>query len=238
MNSHNINLSLFITRASPFRSRKHWMIIWIIIYKGQIIFLENKTLRNLFNNVIIFCSFNVQIFNKWIAILCNHATKFLILIVIYIIHVLTEALLSLSLSPPLPPLSLVRATSKGKALSKSSGTVYKDLFRFWDGYFLFPGVRQRARQIFPKNLFCRSRYTYAHGPIRLVGIVELQDLLTWPCLLCARVIHFFLLGCTSRHVVDRVAPGSVVFYERISMQIVDRVKITSIHLSMVQWSIW
>lgn len=62
---------------------------------------------------------------------------------------------------------------------------------------------KRVRQIFPENLFRQSRYIHARGLIRLVGIVQLQDLFTWPCLLCARVIHFFLFGYTSRRVVDR-----------------------------------
>jgi len=64
------------------------------------------------------------------------------LIVIRVIYALTQALLSSF---------LVWTASKGKALSKDSDTVYKDLFRFWDGYFLSPEARQRARQIFSRE---------------------------------------------------------------------------------------
>lgn len=147
------------------------------------------------------------------------------LVVTRIIHVLTQALLSPS---------LVRVASKGKALSKGSGTVYKDLFRFWDGYFLSPGAQRRARQIFPENLFRRSRYTHARGPIRLVGIVELQDLFTWPCLLCARVIHFFLLiGRTFRRVVDRAALDSVILYTNFDPDRMKMISRSPIYLSAI-----
>lgn len=105
-------------------------------------------------------------------------------------------------------------TERKSFIQGGSGTVYRDLFRFWDGYFLSPMHYKRARQIFPENLFRQSRYIHARGLIRLVGIVQLQDLSTWPCLLCARVIHFFLLGSTSRRVVDRTILDSPIFYER------------------------
>lgn len=136
------------------------------------------------------------------------------LIVTRIIHVLTQASLSRS---------LVRAASKGKALSKGSGTVYKDLFRFWDGYFLSPGEHGRELDKYFSRIYSTGvDIPMLRGPIRLVGIVELQDLFTWPCLLCARVIHFFLLGCTSRRVVDRAAPNSVVFYNELNFDLDNR----------------
>lgn len=143
-----------------------------------------------------------------------------------IIHVLTRALLSPS---------LVRAVSKGKALSKGSGTVYKDLFRFWDGYFLSPGARQRARQIFPENLFRRSGYT-THA---------LADRYDWSESSNSKISSLDP-ACYARNTflpswlqTGCRWPGSIgsYFTNEFSIQTVDRIKIisysSSIHLDRV-----
>lgn len=81
---------------------------------------------------------------------------------------------------------------------------------------IFYEARQRVRQIFPENLFRRSRYISVLATRYEIGRNRPTPrcLFTWPCLLCARVIHFFLLGCTSRRVVDRPAPDVIIFYGR------------------------
>lgn len=150
-------------------------------------------------------------------------------VVTRIIHVLTQASLAFSLS---------RSSGierKGFIQGLRHG-IYKDLFRFWDGYFPDSTAESStniSREFIPPEWIypCfADRYDWSESSNSKISSLDPT------CY--ARVIHFFLLGCTSRRVVDRAAPDSIIFYNWISIQTVDRTKIIShslsIHLSIIQ----